>query len=63
MHTGKTGKDNAEFPSCFLNDLTWQTNIGNLYVIDVLPTSVIRKTIISPMTSKFRPRLLMLFFC
>lgn len=58
----KPEKDNAEFPSCFLNDLTWQTNIGNLYVIDVLPTSVIRKTIISPMTSKFRPRLLMLFF-
>ena len=58
----KPEKDNAEFPSCFLNDLTWQTNIGNLYVIDVLPISVIRKTIISPMTSKFRPRLLMLFF-
>lgn len=58
----KPEKDNAEFPSRFLNDLTWQTNIGNLYVIDILPTSVIRKTIISPMTSKFRPRLLILFF-
>ena len=58
----KAEKDNAEFPSRFLSDLTWQANVGNLYVIDILPTSVIRKTVISPMTSEYRTRLLMLLF-
>lgn len=58
----KPEKDNAEFPSRFLADQSWQTNTGNLYVIDVLPTSVIRKTVINPVTSKFRPRLLILLF-
>lgn len=58
----KAEKDNTEFPSRFLSDLTWQANVGNLYVIDILPTSVIRKTVISPMTSEYRTRLLMLLF-
>lgn len=58
----KAEKDNAEFPSRFLSDLTWQANVGNLYVIDILPTSVIRKTVISPMTSEYRTRLLVLLF-
>lgn len=58
----KAEKDNAEFPSRFLSNLTWQANVGNLYVIDILPTSVIRKTVISPMTSEYRTRLLMLLF-
>lgn len=58
----KPEKDNTSFVSRFLTDMSWQTNIGNLYVIDILPTSVIQKTVTSSIASKLKTRLLILIF-
>lgn len=58
----KPEKDNTSFVSRFLTDMSWQTNIGNLYVIDMLPTSVIQKTVTSPFANEFKTRLFILIF-
>nr|WP_242506917.1 FtsX-like permease family protein [Parabacteroides goldsteinii] len=50
------------FSDEFRRDMATQLSVGNLYMIDVRPSSLIKRAVVSPVLSDIRMRLFLLFF-